>query len=209
VQNPRDAFGGDFGQDVCASQTQRSHRFCYHAYRIRRLHLWYAPPVLYYHLAICCLMLTCDRHSHPLRQFPRAMENFLGQHRPIVDAKCPRRENVWHVCVDGDAWRWARVDCFSILECCYSSRDGLCPTWISDFRYHESRRGSWRISLGYQIPSLPFSPANLFWGISCVGLMVSGAGTFAGADGSRQPTPLELRVAKGQGKLFAQYFSKH
>jgi len=36
-----------------------------------------------------------------------------------------------------------------------------------------------------------------------------GAGTFAGGDGSRQPTPLELRVAKGQGKLFAEYIAKH
>jgi len=36
-----------------------------------------------------------------------------------------------------------------------------------------------------------------------------GAGTFAAGDGSRQPTPLELGVAKSQGKLFAQYMSKH
>ena len=36
-----------------------------------------------------------------------------------------------------------------------------------------------------------------------------GAGTYAGADGSRQPTPLELSVAKQQGKLFANYIQKH
>jgi NAD(P)H dehydrogenase (quinone) len=36
-----------------------------------------------------------------------------------------------------------------------------------------------------------------------------GAGTFAAGDGSRQPTALELRVAKAQGKLFAEYMIKH
>jgi hypothetical protein len=35
-----------------------------------------------------------------------------------------------------------------------------------------------------------------------------GAGTFAG-DGSRQPTKLELTVARAQGKLFATYVQKH
>ncbi|RFU77818.1 minor allergen alt a 7 [Trichoderma arundinaceum] len=34
-----------------------------------------------------------------------------------------------------------------------------------------------------------------------------GAGTFAGADGSRQPSELELRVATTQGEAFAQSFS--
>lgn len=41
-----------------------------------------------------------------------------------------------------------------------------------------------------------------------IGLTCIGAGTFAGADGSRQPTKLELGVAKGQGKLFAEYVQK-
>ena len=36
-----------------------------------------------------------------------------------------------------------------------------------------------------------------------------GAGTFAGADGSRQPTALELGIARSQGKLFANYIQKH
>jgi hypothetical protein len=36
-----------------------------------------------------------------------------------------------------------------------------------------------------------------------------GAGTFAGPDGSRQPTGLELGVAKKQGKLFAEFIKKH
>jgi len=36
-----------------------------------------------------------------------------------------------------------------------------------------------------------------------------GAGTFAGGTGSRQPTPLELGLAKGQGRLFAEYIKKH
>ncbi|MCJ1373319.1 Minor allergen Alt a 7 [Loxospora ochrophaea] len=35
-----------------------------------------------------------------------------------------------------------------------------------------------------------------------------GAGTFASADGSRQPTKLELQVATNQGKLFYQGVSK-
>ena len=39
-------------------------------------------------------------------------------------------------------------------------------------------------------------------------LMVIGAGTFAGADGSRQATELELRVAKAQGELFAKYAAR-
>lgn len=35
-----------------------------------------------------------------------------------------------------------------------------------------------------------------------------GAGTFAGADGSRQPTPLELELAEIQGKVFYETVSK-
>jgi NAD(P)H dehydrogenase (quinone) len=35
-----------------------------------------------------------------------------------------------------------------------------------------------------------------------------GAGTFAGADGSRQPTELELSVATDQGKAFYETVSK-
>ncbi|EFQ99698.1 minor allergen Alt a 7 [Nannizzia gypsea CBS 118893] len=35
-----------------------------------------------------------------------------------------------------------------------------------------------------------------------------GAGTFAGADGSRKPTPLELELAEAQGKGFYQAVSK-
>jgi len=35
-----------------------------------------------------------------------------------------------------------------------------------------------------------------------------GAGTFAGADGSRQPTPLELEIAQIQGKQFWETVSK-
>ena len=35
-----------------------------------------------------------------------------------------------------------------------------------------------------------------------------GAGTFAGADGSRQPTPLELEIAEAQGKAFYEHVAK-
>ncbi|PWY86846.1 flavo protein WrbA [Aspergillus heteromorphus CBS 117.55] len=35
-----------------------------------------------------------------------------------------------------------------------------------------------------------------------------GAGTFAGADGSRQPTALELEVAEAQGKAFYEHLAK-
>lgn len=35
-----------------------------------------------------------------------------------------------------------------------------------------------------------------------------GAGTFAGADGSRQPTALELKIAEAQGKAFYETVSK-
>lgn len=36
-----------------------------------------------------------------------------------------------------------------------------------------------------------------------------GAGTFAGVDGSRQPTPRELEIATIQGETFAQEVIKH
>ena len=36
-----------------------------------------------------------------------------------------------------------------------------------------------------------------------------GAGTFAGATGQRQPTPLELEIAQLQGGLFWDTVSKH
>jgi len=35
-----------------------------------------------------------------------------------------------------------------------------------------------------------------------------GAGTFAGADGSRQPTNLEIQIAENQGKHFYEAVSK-
>ncbi|KAI9371980.1 flavoprotein-like protein [Aspergillus egyptiacus] len=35
-----------------------------------------------------------------------------------------------------------------------------------------------------------------------------GAGTFAGADGSRQPTQLELQIAESQGKAFYEHVSR-
>ncbi|PLB41492.1 putative NADH-quinone oxidoreductase Pst2 [Aspergillus candidus] len=35
-----------------------------------------------------------------------------------------------------------------------------------------------------------------------------GAGTFAGADGSRQPTPLELELAESQGKAFYEHVAR-
>lgn len=35
-----------------------------------------------------------------------------------------------------------------------------------------------------------------------------GAGTFAAGDGSRQPSALELEMAKIQGKSFTDYFSR-
>lgn len=35
-----------------------------------------------------------------------------------------------------------------------------------------------------------------------------GAGTFAGADGSRQPTPLEIDVAENQGKAFYEHVAR-
>ena len=36
-----------------------------------------------------------------------------------------------------------------------------------------------------------------------------GAGTFAGGDGSRQPSALELEIAKTQGKQFWEIVSKY
>ncbi|RMJ25698.1 protoplast secreted protein 2 [Aspergillus sp. HF37] len=35
-----------------------------------------------------------------------------------------------------------------------------------------------------------------------------GAGTFAGADGSRQPTPLEIDIAENQGKAFYEHLAR-
>jgi NAD(P)H dehydrogenase (quinone) len=35
-----------------------------------------------------------------------------------------------------------------------------------------------------------------------------GAGTFASADGSRQPTALELEIAEAQGKAFYEQVAK-
>jgi NAD(P)H dehydrogenase (quinone) len=71
------------------------------------------------------------------------------------------------------------------------------------------------IPIGYQIPEL----VNLDevhggspWGyihISVQRLIEAGAGTFAGPDGSRRPTPLELTIARTQGKIFANYVQKH
>lgn len=58
------------------------------------------------------------------------------------------------------------------------------------------------VPLGYQLPD----STNLD---EVHGGSPWGAGTFAGGTGNRQPTPLELGLAKGQGKLFAEYIKKH
>lgn len=54
---------------------------------------------------------------------------------------------------------------------------------------------------GVPIPAFPL--------LGTIGLTCCvGAGTFAGSDGSRQPTELELRVARKQGEIFANYIKK-
>ena len=70
------------------------------------------------------------------------------------------------------------------------------------------------IPIGYQIPeitNLDEVHGGSPWGNTTLKrmLLIVGAGTFAGADGSRQPTELELGIAKSQGKLFANYIQKH
>jgi NAD(P)H dehydrogenase (quinone) len=72
------------------------------------------------------------------------------------------------------------------------------------------------IPIGYQIPELTNldevhggSPWGTYKTWGGMRLICLGAGTYAGGDGSRQPTPLELRMAKSQGKLFADYIQKH
>ena len=72
------------------------------------------------------------------------------------------------------------------------------------------------IPIGYQIPeitNLDEVHGGSPWGIhtlkGCYLILIVGAGTFAGGDGSRQPTTLELGIAKSQGKLFANYIQKH
>lgn len=47
-----------------------------------------------------------------------------------------------------------------------------------------------------------------FWDVEFFVGSPWGAGTFAGPDGSRQPSPLELEVATIEGKQFWEYVSK-
>jgi NAD(P)H dehydrogenase (quinone) len=65
-------------------------------------------------------------------------------------------------------------------------------TTITQLTHH----GMVWVPIGYSNPSL-FSMDEVHGGSPY------GAGTFAGGDGSRQPTPLELGLAEHQGKYFA------
>jgi len=65
-------------------------------------------------------------------------------------------------------------------------------TTVTQFTHH----GMVFVPIGYSNPSL-FNMDEIHGGSPW------GAGTFAGTDGSRQPSPLELGVAEHQGKHFA------
>eukprot|EP00284_Hemiselmis_tepida_P014278 CAMPEP_0174928282 /NCGR_PEP_ID=MMETSP1355-20121228/22833_1 /TAXON_ID=464990 /ORGANISM="Hemiselmis tepida, Strain CCMP443" /LENGTH=200 /DNA_ID=CAMNT_0016174435 /DNA_START=81 /DNA_END=683 /DNA_ORIENTATION=- len=70
-------------------------------------------------------------------------------------------------------------------------------TMVTQFTHH----GMVFVPLGYQDPKV-FSYEEVH------GATPYGAGTFAGADGSRKPTQLELDVAETQGKTFCGIAAK-
>ena len=70
-------------------------------------------------------------------------------------------------------------------------------TAVTRFAHH----GMIYVPLGYVDPSM-FDLNNVHGGSSY------GASTFAGGDGSRQPTEMELRLAELQGERFAQVVKK-
>ncbi|GAB5590316.1 flavodoxin-like fold protein [Umbelopsis nana] len=71
---------------------------------------------------------------------------------------------------------------------------------LSTFAHH----GIIYVPLGYKYTFPLFSDVNTVRGGS-----PWGAGTFAGTDGSRHPTDVELQVAELQGKTFYETVSKH
>ena len=113
----------------------------------------------------------------------------------------PIQEILQRVRVDRNAgWR-TRDDCRERDVDVRSSRYDLRPARVrEDFCATEQpQRGSRRYVCLQILLSGPLTSAGSPWG----------AGTFAGGDGSRQPSPLELEVAEIQGKQFWEIVSRY
>ncbi|PLN77913.1 protoplast secreted protein 2 precursor [Aspergillus taichungensis] len=78
-------------------------------------------------------------------------------------------------------------------------QESTCLAAMSTLAHH----GFIYVPLGYKTVFPLLSNLNEVHGGSAWG-----AGTFAGADGSRQPTPLELEVAESQGKAFYEHVAR-
>ena len=102
-------------------------------------------------------------------------------------------------------WRsrwWTGVDCASFALDSGPPWCHICSPWLRQgFRpINEPQRGSWWYVLC--VVWAGFKITYLFAGSPW------GAGTFAGADGSRQPSALELEIAEIQGKNFYETVAK-
>ena len=109
----------------------------------------------------------------------------------------------WQTFLDGTGALWASGALAGKLVCTMTStgthagNEMTAISMMSTFVHH----GMLFVPLGYKncFPELSDLTAPR-------GCGPWGAGTIAGADGSRQPTELELRVAQIQGKQFSDIF---
>ena len=113
----------------------------------------------------------------------------------------PIQEVLQRVRVDRDTWWRTRDDRRERDVNVRPSRYDLRPARVrEDFCAAEQpQRGPGRYVCSQVLLSCPLTSAGSPWG----------AGTFAGGDGSRQPSPLELEVAEIQGKQFWEIVSRY
>jgi NAD(P)H dehydrogenase (quinone) len=93
---------------------------------------------------------------------------------------------------------------FSLIRLCTNlpptGQEVTALSTISTLTHH----GVIYVPLGYKNTFPLFADVNTVRGGSAWG-----AGTFAAADGSRQPTEVELQIAEIQGKTFYETVAKH
>ena len=102
----------------------------------------------------------------------------------------------------GEHWfKGALVGKYGAAFTSTASQHGGQETTIASFISHYVHHGIIYVPLG-------FTHSGLQNMSEIVGGSAWGAGTIAGADGSRKPSALELEIAKHQGTLFAKTLLK-
>ncbi|CAK43703.1 CAZyme family AA6 [Aspergillus niger] len=149
----------------------------------------HAPPKSSYPVAEANTLLEYDA---VLFGIPTRYGNFPAQWKAFWD----RTGAIW---ASGGYWgKYAGL--FVSTGTQGGGQESTCLAAMSTLAHH----GFVYVPLGYKTVFAQLSNLNEVHGGSAWG-----AGTFAGADGSRQPSALELEVAETQGKAFYEHVAAH